>query len=273
MSCDPQPPGGRPRGVCPFCEDPETPIMTEQYWPHFLVIVNADDDEPMVVMCTGSWTPIRRCRVCGCTELNCAQCFVKTGKPCSWVEDDLCSACVTEADLPALSLGEEPDLNGDVFPFDLLAEDLPEPRTLHRFGLDFEGATMPPVMGAALELYRNAPIDPTAEKIYVPGQITETLELQRAGGSLLDLAKEQFNDPRDFLQGLAELTGSPKLQELADAGGEAWATLLRREVTHEFESQYQQRPVDLTPEDKQKMKREAEENRQWREKRDRERGG
>jgi len=37
----------------------------------------------------------RKCRVCGCTEDNCQQCVKKTGMPCHWVEDDLCSACKT----------------------------------------------------------------------------------------------------------------------------------------------------------------------------------
>lgn len=36
----------------------------------------------------------RRCRVCGCTDKDCRQCIKKTGSPCTWVEDDLCSACV-----------------------------------------------------------------------------------------------------------------------------------------------------------------------------------
>jgi len=36
---------------------------------------------------------IRRCRVCGCTDDDCSQCIEKTGKPCYWVEEDLCSAC------------------------------------------------------------------------------------------------------------------------------------------------------------------------------------
>lgn len=36
----------------------------------------------------------RSCRVCGCTDANCAQCVEKTGQPCSWVNADLCSACV-----------------------------------------------------------------------------------------------------------------------------------------------------------------------------------
>jgi len=37
----------------------------------------------------------RKCRVCGCTDGDCRQCVEKTGKPCHWVEDDLCSACKT----------------------------------------------------------------------------------------------------------------------------------------------------------------------------------
>jgi ParB/RepB/Spo0J family partition protein len=37
----------------------------------------------------------RTCRVCGCTEANCAQCVEKTGEPCHWVAPDLCSACAT----------------------------------------------------------------------------------------------------------------------------------------------------------------------------------
>lgn len=37
------------------------------------------------------------CRVCGCTDDDCSQCVEKTGAPCSWVEPDLCSACVPTA--------------------------------------------------------------------------------------------------------------------------------------------------------------------------------
>ncbi len=37
---------------------------------------------------------VRKCRVCGCTDDDCSQCIKKTGEPCHWVEDDLCSACV-----------------------------------------------------------------------------------------------------------------------------------------------------------------------------------
>lgn len=35
----------------------------------------------------------RKCRECGCTDLDCSQCIVRTGLPCCWVEEDLCSAC------------------------------------------------------------------------------------------------------------------------------------------------------------------------------------
>lgn len=36
---------------------------------------------------------VRTCRVCGCTDNDCRQCIKKTGKPCTWIEQDLCSAC------------------------------------------------------------------------------------------------------------------------------------------------------------------------------------
>lgn len=35
-----------------------------------------------------------KCRACGCTDEDCRQCIQKTGQPCYWVEEDLCSACV-----------------------------------------------------------------------------------------------------------------------------------------------------------------------------------
>jgi hypothetical protein len=36
---------------------------------------------------------VRRCRECGCTDEDCSQCVARTGRPCTWVEPDLCSAC------------------------------------------------------------------------------------------------------------------------------------------------------------------------------------
>jgi hypothetical protein len=51
---------------------------------------------------------IRRCRVCGCTDDDCRQCIEKTGHPCHWVEEDLCSAC--EGDEPEEC---DPDFDDD----------------------------------------------------------------------------------------------------------------------------------------------------------------
>jgi len=39
---------------------------------------------------------MRTCRVCGCSDSDCRTCIEKTGRPCFWVEDDLCSACAVE---------------------------------------------------------------------------------------------------------------------------------------------------------------------------------
>lgn len=35
----------------------------------------------------------RSCRLCGCTDEDCRGCIERTGAPCSWVAEDLCSAC------------------------------------------------------------------------------------------------------------------------------------------------------------------------------------
>jgi hypothetical protein len=37
----------------------------------------------------------RSCRACGCTDADCSGCIERTGRPCFWVEADLCSACLT----------------------------------------------------------------------------------------------------------------------------------------------------------------------------------
>lgn len=33
------------------------------------------------------------CHQCGCTDYDCSQCIEKTGEPCYWVAENLCSAC------------------------------------------------------------------------------------------------------------------------------------------------------------------------------------
>lgn len=36
----------------------------------------------------------RTCKACGCTDDDCSGCIERTGEPCYWVSEDLCSACV-----------------------------------------------------------------------------------------------------------------------------------------------------------------------------------
>lgn len=50
--------------------------------------------------------PVRRCRVCGCTDWDCRQCIAQTGRPCSWVSDeiDLCTRCSDEEDAALAAL-------------------------------------------------------------------------------------------------------------------------------------------------------------------------
>jgi hypothetical protein len=35
----------------------------------------------------------RACVVCGCTDDDCSDCIKRTGQPCHWIAQDLCSAC------------------------------------------------------------------------------------------------------------------------------------------------------------------------------------
>ncbi|HLX92057.1 MAG TPA: dATP/dGTP pyrophosphohydrolase domain-containing protein [Puia sp.] len=43
-------------------------------------------------------TKIRRCYSCGCTDDDCSQCIEKTGEPCRWISETLCSACYSNPD-------------------------------------------------------------------------------------------------------------------------------------------------------------------------------
>lgn len=38
------------------------------------------------------------CRMCGCIDSDCSECVERTGLPCYWVKDDLCSACASAID-------------------------------------------------------------------------------------------------------------------------------------------------------------------------------
>ena len=56
------------------------------------------ETQPPVCLTVDNPVAVRTCRVCGCTDANCQQCIEKTGEPCHWVAEDLCSACVEETE-------------------------------------------------------------------------------------------------------------------------------------------------------------------------------
>ena len=70
---------------CEVCKTVQT-VLLKVFGPEEMDVVSAEmasrgmDDIP--------------CRVCGCTDDDCYDCFERTGEPCHWVERDLCSACV-----------------------------------------------------------------------------------------------------------------------------------------------------------------------------------
>ena len=81
----------RPCGLCsgqpyhdgmPLCIDCQTMLglLTED---------PGDDDEAWA---DDELEQPRQCRVCQCTDDDCLRCLIRTGRACSWVDDDLCSA-------------------------------------------------------------------------------------------------------------------------------------------------------------------------------------
>lgn len=168
-------------GICPGCQNPGALIVEGHYVPHILFLAEPDPETGyMTVLCEGSELPMRECRVCGCTEEDCTGCVVKTGQPCFWVEDDLCSACWISA-------------NND--------------RSL-----------------------ANARAHDTIVSIHqVPGDCDGRIQLKRVGGfrESPDLGDQLCGNA--FLHGLADATGDAELKELAEQGGVAWVTDMRRE--------------------------------------------
>lgn len=63
-----------------------------------VTIAIASKEEPHQLIADLCEVNQRSCRLCGCTDDNCLQCIIKTGHPCHWVADDLCSACADVAD-------------------------------------------------------------------------------------------------------------------------------------------------------------------------------
>lgn len=71
-------------------------------------------------------TLLGQCRVCGCSDLDCRQCVEKTGRACTWVEDDLCSACLPSFEAVGIRFVSYPDLEDnelwEMFAFDAYAD-------------------------------------------------------------------------------------------------------------------------------------------------------
>lgn len=44
----------------------------------------------------GPWELFRKCVFCGCTDEDCRGCIERTGRPCFWIADTVCSACEPE---------------------------------------------------------------------------------------------------------------------------------------------------------------------------------
>lgn len=49
-----------------------------------------------------------RCRKCRCIDHDCTDCVERTGRPCYWVEPDLCSACTPRFEVLGLVVAARP---------------------------------------------------------------------------------------------------------------------------------------------------------------------
>ncbi len=78
--------------VCPGCQSMQSAEVehTRPWWSY----VHTCTECGYIIM-ESEWDvgSKRSCRVCGCTDDDCSGCVERTGEPCYWIEDDLCSAC------------------------------------------------------------------------------------------------------------------------------------------------------------------------------------
>lgn len=79
---------------------PDVTVVTDPV--HSIYYVNLDASSiNKAIERAKEWVDgLQRCKVCGCTEYNCELCMKKTGRPCSWVKKDLCSACAPKKEEP-----------------------------------------------------------------------------------------------------------------------------------------------------------------------------
>lgn len=46
------------------------------------------------------------CQICGCTDYDCRECIERTGEPCYWFSENLCSACADSCTQPSVIINE-----------------------------------------------------------------------------------------------------------------------------------------------------------------------
>jgi PRTRC genetic system protein E len=79
-----------------ICEETGELIPKEVLLQHLIIRrIKPTPEHPSPVIENKS--SVRKCRICGCTDGDCSQCIEKTGQPCHWIAEDLCSACEQEA--------------------------------------------------------------------------------------------------------------------------------------------------------------------------------
>jgi hypothetical protein len=80
-----------------------SPAALDREWESWLELNEAAHCTPRDMFeagfeaCADAIREAAACRVCGCSDLDCSGCVERTGKPCHWVEDNLCSACAEES--------------------------------------------------------------------------------------------------------------------------------------------------------------------------------
>lgn len=104
----------REHGILPECYDcerskrnafiPSSEVPVRNYDARRIVIITSTEEIPQYP----KWNAVQKqgllsrlaalekwaCRHCGCTNEECGGCVRRTGEPCHWVGDRLCSACV-----------------------------------------------------------------------------------------------------------------------------------------------------------------------------------
>ena len=84
------------RSNVPHCDKAvlvECSLCQSECWKrHYEPPIYPEGVQAVCTVCAAA-APVRTCRTCNCTDDDCSQCIQRTGRPCRWVDKDLCSAC------------------------------------------------------------------------------------------------------------------------------------------------------------------------------------